>query len=36
VYETWSFSIRKEHGLRMFENIVLRRTFGSKKEEETG
>jgi hypothetical protein len=26
--ETWSLMFREEHGLRMFENRVLRRAFG--------
>jgi hypothetical protein len=30
--ETWSFTI-KEHRLRVFENRVLRRIFGPKREE---
>jgi hypothetical protein len=29
--ETWSLTIRKEHRLRVFENRVLRRVFGSKR-----
>jgi hypothetical protein len=29
--KTWSFTLRKEHGLRVFENRVLR-IFGSKRE----
>jgi hypothetical protein len=28
--------LREEHGLRAFENRVLRRIFGSKKDEATG
>jgi hypothetical protein len=28
--------LREEHRLRLFENSVLRRTFGSKREEVTG
>jgi hypothetical protein len=32
-YETWSFILREEHGLRVFENRVLRRIFGTKREE---
>jgi hypothetical protein len=31
--ETWSVTLRKEHGLRMFENEVLRRIFGLKRDE---
>jgi hypothetical protein len=29
--ETWSLILREEHRLRVFENKVLRRLFGSKK-----
>jgi hypothetical protein len=34
--ETWSLTVREEHKLRMFENRVLRRIFGSKRDEVTG
>ena len=34
--ETWSLTLREEHRLRVFENRVLRRTFGPKMEEKTG
>jgi hypothetical protein len=34
--ETWSLTLREEHGLRVFENKVLRRIFGPKREEVTG
>jgi hypothetical protein len=34
--ETWSLTLRKEHKLRVFENTVLRRIFGPKKNEVTG
>jgi hypothetical protein len=34
--ETWSLTLRKKHGLRVFENRVLRRIFGPKRDEETG
>jgi hypothetical protein len=34
--ETWSLTIREEHRLRVFENRVLRRIFGSKRDEVTG
>jgi hypothetical protein len=34
--ETWSLTLRKEHRLRVFENRVLRRIFGLKREEVTG
>jgi hypothetical protein len=30
--ETWSLTLGEEHRLRVFENIVLRRTFGPKRE----
>jgi hypothetical protein len=32
--ETWSLTLREEHRLRVFENRVLRRIFGPRKEEE--
>jgi hypothetical protein len=35
-YETWSFTLRKGHRLRVFENRVLRRIFGPKRDEITG
>jgi hypothetical protein len=34
--ETWSLTSREEHRLRAFENRVLRRIFGPKRDEETG
>jgi hypothetical protein len=34
--ETWSLTIRKEQRLRVFENRVLRRIFGPKRDEVTG
>jgi hypothetical protein len=34
--ETWSFTSREEHRLRVFENRVLRRIFGPKRDEVTG
>jgi hypothetical protein len=34
--ETWSLTLREEHRLRVFENRVLRRIFGPKREEVTG
>jgi hypothetical protein len=34
--ETWSLTIRDEHRLRKFENRVLRRIFGPKRDEVTG
>jgi hypothetical protein len=33
--ETWSLTLREEHRLRVFENRVLRRIFGPKKDEVT-
>jgi hypothetical protein len=32
--ETWSLILREEHRLRVFENRVLRRIFGPKREED--
>jgi hypothetical protein len=32
--ETWSFTLGEEHRLRVFENRVLRRIFGPKREED--
>jgi hypothetical protein len=32
--ETWSLTLGKEHRLRVFENRVLRRIFGPKREED--
>jgi hypothetical protein len=32
--ETWSLTLREEHRLRIFENRVLRRIFGPKREED--
>jgi hypothetical protein len=34
--ETWSLKLREERRLRVFENRVLRRTFGPKSNEVTG
>ena len=34
--EPWSLTLREEHGLRVFENRVLRRIFGPKRGEVTG
>jgi hypothetical protein len=31
--ETWSLTLREESRLRVFENRVLRRIFGSKRDE---
>jgi hypothetical protein len=33
---TWSLILREEHRLRVFENRVLRRIFGPKRDEVTG
>ena len=33
--ETWSLTLREERRLRVFENRVLRRIFGSKRDEVT-
>jgi hypothetical protein len=30
--ETWSLTLREEHRLRVFENRVLRRIFGLKRD----
>jgi hypothetical protein len=35
-YETWSLTLREEHRLRVFENRVLRRRFGPKRDEVMG
>jgi hypothetical protein len=35
-YENWSLALGKEHRLRVFENRVLRRTVGPKRDEVTG
>jgi hypothetical protein len=32
--EIWSLTLREEHKLRVFENRVLRRIFGPKREED--
>jgi hypothetical protein len=34
--EMWSLTLREEHRLRVFENRVLRRIFGAKRDEVTG
>jgi hypothetical protein len=34
--ETWSLTLREERWLRVFENRVLRRIFGLKRDEVTG
>jgi hypothetical protein len=35
-FESWSFTLREEHRLRVVKNTVLRRIFGPKREEVTG
>jgi len=34
--ETWSLTLREEHRLRVFENKVLRRVFGPRRDKVTG
>jgi hypothetical protein len=34
--ETWSLTLKEEHRLRVFENRVMRRIFGPKRDEATG
>jgi hypothetical protein len=34
--EAWSLTLREEHRLRVFENRVVRRMFGPKRDEVTG
>jgi hypothetical protein len=34
-FETWSLTLREERKLRVFENIVLRRIFGTRRDEVT-
>jgi hypothetical protein len=34
--ETWYFSLRDEHALRVFESRMLKKIFGPKREEITG
>jgi hypothetical protein len=34
--ETWYLTLREKHRLRVFENRVLRRIFGPKRDEVTG
>jgi hypothetical protein len=34
--ETWSLTLKEEHRLRVFENGVLKRTFGLKRDEVKG
>jgi hypothetical protein len=33
---SWSLTLREEHRLRVFENRMLRRVFGPKRDEVTG
>jgi hypothetical protein len=35
-YETWSLTLKEQHRLKVFENRVLRRIFGPKRDEVTG
>jgi hypothetical protein len=35
-YETWPLTLREKHRLRVFENRMLRRIFGPKRDEVTG
>jgi hypothetical protein len=35
-FETWSLTLREEHGLRVFENRVLKRIFGPTRDEIIG
>jgi hypothetical protein len=35
-FESWSLTLKEEHRLRVFENRVLRRIFGPKRDEITG
>jgi hypothetical protein len=34
--ETWSLTLKEENRLRVFENRVLKRVFGPKRDEVTG
>jgi hypothetical protein len=34
--ETWSLTLKKERRLRVFENRVMRRIFGPRRDEVTG
>ena len=36
ICETWSLTLREERKLRVFENMVLRRIFGPRRDEVTG
>jgi hypothetical protein len=33
VYETWSVTLKEEHRIKAFENRVLSKIFGQKKDE---
>jgi hypothetical protein len=33
---TWSLTLREEHRLRVFDNRVLRRIFGTRRDDVTG
>jgi hypothetical protein len=35
-HDAWTLTLREEHKLRVFENMVLRRIFGPKRDEVTG
>ena len=35
-YENWSLALREEHRMRVFENRVLSKIFGPKREEVRG
>jgi hypothetical protein len=35
-FETWSLTFREEHRLRIFENRLLRKVFGRKRDVVTG
>ena len=35
-YETWSLTLREKKKLRVFENMVLRRIFGPRRDEVKG
>ena len=35
-FETWALTFREERKLRVFENMVLRRIFGLRRDEVTG
>jgi hypothetical protein len=35
-FETWSLTLREKHILRVFENRVLRKIFGPKRDKVTG